>query len=494
MIAAPCLRALLEAHVAATPARVLFPEGAVQVLREWVTPVIAAPRGTWTEGVLSRLASTLALVWLAGLALGLVRLLRALARSRRLLASVTPAPRFAQERLAELARRRGIAPPRLCLASDSSAPFTAGVREPVIVLAASHVSREGAALDFVLLHELEHVARHDTRTTFLLKVALLAFVGHPLAKRLAAELAFAREARVDEAAGAASPLEYASFLVVSAERASAAAHGLHAVPMNDTALSRRIQMLVSPPSASASLRPHVLVAVAGSALLGAVFCAPAAWSDERDATALDVDSSRGHLPADAIQGVVEDHHAGFRRCYESLPRPLPRTGIEMHFVIGSDGSVSSGHIDSQPHVELGECAKPIMLGMRFPAPEGGSVSVAYPLEFAPSAAEAAAGEAAPSTPNDKPPALPADVIRRVVRENYPGIRQCYEQLPDPRPTLTLKMHFTLGSAGRVVDGHVDAEADPQLGRCVDGVMRGMLFPAPQGDSISVGYPIAFAPG
>jgi hypothetical protein len=28
---------------------------------------------------------------------------------------------------------------------------------------------------------------------------------------------------------------------------------------------------------------------------------------------------------------------------------------------------------------------------------------------------------------------------------------------------------------------------------VDGIMRGMLFPAPQGDTVTVGYPITFAP-
>jgi len=62
LLAAPCSRPLLEAHFAATPARVLFSEDAVQVLREWATPLIAAPRETWTDGIFRRLASGLALV------------------------------------------------------------------------------------------------------------------------------------------------------------------------------------------------------------------------------------------------------------------------------------------------------------------------------------------------------------------------------------------------------------------------------------------------
>jgi hypothetical protein len=96
-----------------------------------------------------------------------------------------------------------------------------------------------------------------------------------------------------------------------------------------------------------------------------------------------------------------------------------------------------------------------------------------------------------SDPTDQ--GLPPDVIRNVVKDSFPAFRDCYEQLPQPRPSLSLKMHFTIGSGGRVVDGHVDAEASPPLGSCVEAAMWRMAFPGPEEGTVTVGYPIAFAP-
>ncbi len=498
----PALRAFFDTRFPPRAAGVLLSLDSVRVAAEWAAPLVEASQLALPESLWSRVASAITLVWLGAVVLGASGLDLAHRRTRRLVARATAAPEAVRQRAAELARLRGIAAPRVVVSAECAAPLTAGLVDCVIVLAPSNLTDDAAALDFVLRHELEHVARRDTSTALALRCALLAFAGHPSARALARELAFAREACVDAIAGAEAPLEYARFLVSSAERLSRSRHvSLAALSMHDTALTRRIDMLVSPPSPSPSARrPALLVAAMGSALCGATFCSPVAWSDDPIASS-PVDEQvavSGRLAPELIQEVVRSRHADFRRCYEQeVPEPRAVTGVDMHFVIGADGSVSSGHVDSQPYVELGACAERVMLSLRFPPPEGGSVSVAYPLEFAPAGGSAPAGTGAlamklPTDPTAQ--GLPPDVIRKVVRDSFPQFRECYEQLPQPRPTLTLKMHFTIGSSGRVVDGHVDAEASPALGSCVEASMRRMVFPGPTHGDVTVGYPIAFAPG
>jgi hypothetical protein len=60
--------------------------------------------------------------------------------------------------------------------------------------------------------------------------------------------------------------------------------------------------------------------------------------------------------------------------------------------------------------------------------------------------------------------------------------------------VRVAVHFTIASTGRVREGHVDAEQNPALGRCVEQVMWRFIFPAPEGGVVTVVYPVLFAPG
>ena len=497
-IAAPMLRAACTEEFGATPANVLFSADTILVVPAWLSSPAGQSEAVATRDAIRSLSAWVACLWLFGVAFGLLRLARAEARSRQLLRSARPAPEFAALRITELARARGIKPPRVLVSDDPVAPCTARVISPVIVLANDNLTNDGYQLDFVLRHELEHVARHDTRIALWVKLALLAFVGHPSARRLGSELAFAREARVDEVAGAAAPLEYARFLLSSAERSSGLDRARPAaVAMSDTALARRIQMLTSPTrSVRGDFRSSTPVVVLGSALLGSVLVAPVAWSDQAGARPehdRSNTSSRGEpetfgqLPSEVIQKVVRARHEGFQRCYERLPEPRSRTSMDLHFTIGRDGAVTEGHIDSARFPELGACSHPVMLGLRFPAPKGGVVTVVYPIEFAP------ADDPSADHPNPNASRLPPEKIHEVVRNHYPDFKRCYERLPQPRPTLRVKLHFTIGVDGRVDEGHVDSEASPPLGSCIEPVMRGFVFPSPEGGVVTVAYPVEFAP-
>jgi hypothetical protein len=56
------------------------------------------------------------------------------------------------------------------------------------------------------------------------------------------------------------------------------------------------------------------------------------------------------------------------------------------------------------------------------------------------------------------------------------------------------LKFTIGRGGAVSDGEVESPEHPELGRCLDGVMRSMVFPPPKDGIVTVGYPVMFAPG
>ena len=89
--------------------------------------------------------------------------------------------------------------------------------------------------------------------------------------------------------------------------------------------------------------------------------------------------------------------------------------------------------------------------------------------------------------------LAPDVIRAVMRDEFGRFRECYKTLPRPRPVLVSKLNFTIGAAGNVTAGHVDSEASPVLGQCLERVMLAIRFPAPVGGDVTVGYPVQFGP-
>ena len=95
----------------------------------------------------------------------------------------------------------------------------------------------------------------------------------------------------------------------------------------------------------------------------------------------------GHIPPEVIQRVVRQNYGRFRACYESGLRTNPNlTGrVTARFVIGRDGSVSTvanGGSDL-PDSGVVSCVVTQFYGLSFPAPDGGVVSVVYPIMFTP---------------------------------------------------------------------------------------------------------------
>ena len=98
-------------------------------------------------------------------------------------------------------------------------------------------------------------------------------------------------------------------------------------------------------------------------------------------------SSKGRLPPEVIQRVVRQHFGRFRTCYEKgLQRDAQLKGrVAIRVEIGRDGRVtqSSDGGSDLPDPEVVRCIAEGFRPIVFPRPDGGSVSVVYPINFAP---------------------------------------------------------------------------------------------------------------
>jgi hypothetical protein len=101
----------------------------------------------------------------------------------------------------------------------------------------------------------------------------------------------------------------------------------------------------------------------------------------------------GHLPKGVIQSTIREHLGEFRSCYEAgLSRNPKLTGkVVMRFVIDRQGKVPTARAlaDEMPDAKVAQCLHDAFSRLRFPAPEGGVITVVYPLVFEPPHSSAA---------------------------------------------------------------------------------------------------------
>jgi pSer/pThr/pTyr-binding forkhead associated (FHA) protein len=95
----------------------------------------------------------------------------------------------------------------------------------------------------------------------------------------------------------------------------------------------------------------------------------------------------GRLPPEVIQRIVRQNFGRFRMCYEQgLARnPNLEGRVAARFVIGRDGAVSnvSNGGSDLPDSGVVSCVLSAFYGLSFPQPEGGIVTVVYPIMLAP---------------------------------------------------------------------------------------------------------------
>jgi hypothetical protein len=93
----------------------------------------------------------------------------------------------------------------------------------------------------------------------------------------------------------------------------------------------------------------------------------------------------GRLPPEVIQTVVREHFGNLRACYEEgLKRNANLAGkVVVRFDIETSGKVSGvqGSGSTLPDAQAIECMLHAIEGLSFPRPEGGKVTVVYPVIF-----------------------------------------------------------------------------------------------------------------
>jgi len=158
------------------------------------------------------------LLWVTGSALVLARMAVGEVRVRRLV-------RRSQPLRADLANvvlengRRGLHVARaivLRVSPEGGSPFTRGIFHPEIVLPEQAPRWQRDELEFVLEHELAHVARHDCLTQIPAQVACALFWFHPLVLLAAVQMRKERERACDDMVlNLGHPAaDYAEFLVM----------------------------------------------------------------------------------------------------------------------------------------------------------------------------------------------------------------------------------------------------------------------------------------
>lgn len=94
--------------------------------------------------------------------------------------------------------------------------------------------------------------------------------------------------------------------------------------------------------------------------------------------------------------------------------------------------------------------------------------------------------------------LPAEVVQRIVRQNFGRFRMCYEQGLTRNPNLQgrVAVRFVIGRDGAVSNVQNGGSDLPDSGvvSCVIGAYYGLSFPSPENGIVTVTYPIMFTPG
>ncbi len=97
-------------------------------------------------------------------------------------------------------------------------------------------------------------------------------------------------------------------------------------------------------------------------------------------------SISGRLPPETIQRIVRQNFGRFRACYEPslLTNPTLEGRVTARFVIGRDGAVSNvADGGSDLPAPIVSCVVRAFYGLSFPQPEGGIITVTYPILFSP---------------------------------------------------------------------------------------------------------------
>src|SRR5262249_49548041 len=125
-----------------------------------------------------------------------------------------PAPSAVADIVARCRMRGAEKVQRILVSDEASVPFAAIPWAPVLVLPAAFAETfDGRALELTIEHEVTHLDRGDLWTNALARFFCVLFPLHPVAARIADDIAFTREAAVDARVSVRDPHRYATLLL-----------------------------------------------------------------------------------------------------------------------------------------------------------------------------------------------------------------------------------------------------------------------------------------
>ncbi len=241
-------------------------------IRATMTPHVHIPiefrPGNWT--------SSLLFVWMAVCCVLLVRIVCGYLRLRGLRKHARTPSADLVVRFEQCLRNSQISrAPQLLVSEEVISPLAAGFLHPVVILPENLLEEISEPdLEYVLLHELAHVARRDDWTNLMGRLASAVLVFHPVAAWVLRRIQREREIACDDwvVAATGSAVSYAVTLGRLAEFCSARRRELLATEMANQSsnISERIEILLRPRfhfSPGASLSRVSLCITAGLALL-----------------------------------------------------------------------------------------------------------------------------------------------------------------------------------------------------------------------------------
>lgn len=271
-------------------------------------------------------------------------------------------------------------------------PMVAGLLSPRIVLPEALLEEiGGSALACVLAHESAHVRRRDPWLSAALE--LLVIAAWPVLPLwvAAARVRHLIELACDEAALAgADSAERRRYGHVLLDLAEQHAGIVGAELYFGSTLRARIEALASerpwPRALQAALVGAGVVAFAACSSVGPA-APPTSGSAASESMPADEQHENGRLAPEVIQAEVRANFGRFRACYEDgLKTDAKLHGtVAVAFTIEQDGTVhdAADHGSDLPDKGVVACVIHGFNQTTYPRPDGGQVTVIYPIQFDP---------------------------------------------------------------------------------------------------------------
>lgn len=182
--------------------------------------------------------------------------------------------------------------------------------------------------------------------------------------------------------------------------------------------------------------------------------------------------------------------------------------LRLRFTIEPTGTVSNTSSttvvragDSDAATVVAQCVERVVQALSFPVrPSGGPAAVSLPFVFSPS--EGANAQSSDSGSNVPTGRVDPVQVSAILRAHTPAMRACYVRAQAIDRTLTgqVMVRFTVGTDGRVthVSSQPVAGSGNSLGlqdvtRCIEGVIRPLVFPPPTGGPAALVLPVNLGP-